>query len=145
MLNRRNSPRRFLQLTLLLSLFLVSCATLVHIPMEHRTPLLDGTDQKSTFISSPLKLTYSYQVNEGNLRITGQLTSTSSSDSADLRLVLLDESGSIIFRRLLYSSGYRSDDAREGTSTPIQVQLPLPVGASSFAFTCDFKQRSSRP
>jgi len=129
---------------------LAGCAgTSSNIPMERRIDLIHAENNQGNFKSGPFVLGYSYTLTDdniisgnSNMILAGQASYSGGFDSLDIRLLFLDQSGTVLQRKIIYSSGYRSNRTR-GSKPAFQKTLRVPPGAASMTFTYSVTDRST--
>ncbi|MBW1636347.1 MAG: hypothetical protein JRJ68_08745 [Deltaproteobacteria bacterium] len=140
-----------LSLLLILTFLNISgCAgTGSNVPPEKRVDLIQAENNQGLFKSPPFSLEYSYTLTgssmisgSSNMILAGRAFYGGGADSLDIRILFLDSAGTVLQKKMIYSSGFRSDDAR-GSKHVFQKTLNVPPGSASISFTYSAIDRSS--
>lgn len=131
---------------MLICLIFSGCASMMEqvVPIDQRIMLTRQEGDRGSFVSGQLTVTYNYSITGNNLAMKGLVSHRGRVDSLDVRVLFFDGTGQIIDRRLVYSTGFRSDAAREGGDRSFQKSLTVPPGATGFSFSYSSKERIGR-
>jgi hypothetical protein len=140
-----------LYILVLTCLGVLGCAGVVSsIPPERRISLVEAENNQGNFSYGSLTLQYNYALTGGNMVIggsnmmlAGKATYTDRFDSLDIYVVFLDAAGTVLQRKFIYSSGYRTDDGRV-SDRAFQETLEVPAGSKAITFTYSEIARSGR-
>jgi hypothetical protein len=140
-----------LYILVLTCLGVLGCAGVVSsIPPERRISLVEAENNQGNFSYGSLTLQYNYALTGGNLvmggsnmMLAGKATYTDRFDSLDIYVVFLDAAGTVLQRKFIYSSGYRTDDGRV-SDRAFQETLEVPAGSEAITFTYSEIARSGR-
>lgn len=152
---KKYSPISFFKTGLLYMLVLtflgaLGCAGVgSNIPPERREPLVEGENNQGNFSYGSLTVDYSYTVTGSNMItggsnmiLAGKASYMGGVDSLDVRILFLDSTGVVLQQKMIYSSGYRSGNAK-GSNRVFQKTLVVPPGSSAITFTSSVTDRSS--
>lgn len=129
-------------LFILSTIIVAGCAKMWPAIPDERTIYLTQTEPiRGDFKYESLQLNYKYQLTGGNLALSGKITYRDTFDSLDVRVLLLDSTGKVLQRKLIYSSGYRTGVTRV-TNSPFQKTFAVPVNCTSITFTSSGQARS---
>ncbi len=132
-----------LALLLLMIFGLVGCAGVGRlVPADDRILLDEKGVGQGSFRQDSLTVVYSYRLTEGNLTVGGDVDYTWAVDSLDVRLLFLDAAGTVLQKKIVYSSGYRVADSRK-TERTFQQTLAVPSGAVGISFDYSAQPRRS--
>jgi len=119
-----------------------------NIPPEKRVELIRAENNQGSYKSGPFTLEYSYTLtrssmvnSNGNMILAGRALYSGGVDSLDIRILFLDSAGTVLQRKMIYSSGFRSGGAR-GSKHVFQKTLNVPPGSKSLSFTYSVTDRS---
>lgn len=123
-----------LYLFFLIAFGLVGCAGVGRpVPVDDRILFDEKSAGQGSFRQGGLTVAYSYRLAEGNITVGGEVDYTWAVDSLDVRLLFLDAAGTVLEKRIVYSSGYRV--ARAWTAErSFQQTLAVPPGAVGISF-----------
>lgn len=135
----------------LISLGVLGCAGVVSsIPPERRISLVEAENNQGDFSNGPLTLQYNYALTGGsmvrsgsNMMLAGKVTYRDRFDSLDIYVAFLDAAGTVLQRKFIYSSGYRSGEGRV-SDRAFQKTLEVPAGSESITFSYSEIARSGR-
>lgn len=129
-----NGKSVVLHLFLLIAFGLVGCAGVGWlVPVDDRILFDEKSAGQGSFRQGGLTVAYSYRLAEGNITVGGEVDNTWAVDSIDVRLLFLDAAGTVLQKRIVYSSGYRV--ARAWTAErSFQQTLAVPSGTVGISF-----------
>lgn len=131
-----------LYLFILIFLFLSGCAGMMPpIPDERKIPLAQEDTIKGDFEYGSLVLTYSYFLTGSSIILNGKIDYRDSFDSLDVRVLFLDSAGTVLQRKFIYTSGYRTGTSRVSDYT-FQETFVVPVGSIAMTFNSSMQERS---
>ncbi len=110
------------------------------IPKAHRAPLPEPGNSSMSFQSNLLTVSYTYSRTGNQMTISGNTRISGGADSLDVRLLFLDQTGKVIEKNMVYSSGYRTGKA--GGS--FHKTLTIPPAATGISFNYSSHPRSGR-
>jgi hypothetical protein len=124
-----------LSLLLLISLGLAGCAGVGRVvPADDRILFGEKGTGQGSYSRGGLTVTYSYRLTDGKIILDGQAHYIWAVESLDVRLLFLDAAGTVLQRKLVYSSGYRV--ARSWmTERTFQKTMVVPSGAVGISFS----------
>lgn len=132
-----------LSLLLLMTFGLVGCAGVGRlVPADERILFNEKGAGQGSFRQDSLTVVYSYRLTDGNLTVGGEVDYTWAVDSLDVRLLFLDAAGTVLQKKIVYSSGYRVADSRK-TERSFQQTLAVPPGAAWISFDYSAQPRRS--
>lgn len=112
------------------------------VPLDHRLPFDEQQDNSSgNFSHGGLTVVYSYSLAGGSMTMDGQINYRRSVDSLDVRLLLLDATGTVLQQKLVYSSGYREGKSRQSDRT-FHKTMVVPPGVAGLSFSYSDRPRS---
>jgi len=140
-----------LYMLIMVSFGVLGCAGVVsNIPPERRISLVEAENNQGSFSYGSLTLQYNYALTGGSLvmgvskmMLAGKVTYRDRFDSLDIYVVFLDAAGTVLQKKFIYSSGYRTDEARV-SDLAFQKTLEVPAGSEAITFTYSEIARSGR-
>jgi len=130
-------------LLLLITFGLAGCAGVGgFVPADDRILLDEKGAGQGSFRQDSLTVVYSYRLTEDNLTVSGDVDYTWAVDSLDVRLLFLDAAGTVLQKKIVYSSGYRVADSRK-TERTFQQTMAVPPGAAGISFDYSAQPRRS--
>jgi len=113
------------------------------VPVDQMVTLMESQKSQSIFKHGPLTVEYMYSVADGRISLKGNAKYSGGADSLDLRVLFLDATGTVLQKKIVYSSGYRTTRDPKPERN-FDKTLDVPVGAVGFSFTYSVKERSGR-
>ncbi len=121
-----------------------------NIPPERREPLIEGENNQGNFSYGPLTVDYSYTVTGSNMVVggsnmilAGKASYQGGAGSLDVRIMFLDATGLVLQQKIIYSSGYRTGNAKRSDRV-FQKTLSVPAGSAAITFTYSATERSGQ-
>ncbi len=135
----------------LIFLAVLGCAGVVSsIPPERRISLVEAENNQGNFSNGSLTIQYNYSLTGGNLvvggsnmMLAGKATYRDRFNSLDIYVAFLDTAGTVLQKKSIYSSGYRSGEGRV-SNRAFQETLEVPAGSEAITFTYSEVARSGR-
>ncbi len=129
----------------------LGCAGVVSsISPERRISLIEAENNQGNFSYGSLTLQYNYSLTGGNMvvggssmMLAGKATYSDRFDSLDIYVVFLDAAGTVLQRKFIYSSGYKTGAGRV-SDRAFQKTLEVPAGSEAITFTYSEVERSGR-
>lgn len=141
--------RMFVERTAVLGLLLLispgffGCSNMGHVAsVDNRELVSEKKSNPGIFKDGGLTLHYNYSLNGDKMSLTGDVSYRGSVDSLDVRILFLDPAGTVLQRRIIYSSGYRVYPPRRA-ERKIKTNLILPHGATGISFSYIARPRRS--
>ncbi len=132
-----------LLLLLGLSCVLLGCSGIGGVvPVDDRILFGGNTTGQGRFHQGQLTVDYRYRLTGGQMHLDGQVDYSFPVDLLDLRLLFLNQSGKVVERKIVYSTGYRLSRSWTAEHT-FQETLTVPTGAVGISFDYSVQLRSS--
>lgn len=128
------------KIAVLLFIFLVvfgfSGCTMEGRIVQADNKILFGTEEKrqGIFTQGDLTVDYSYQLSGGNINLAGEVSYSGRADSLNVRLLFLNDAGTVMVQKIIYSSGYR-DSSSWMSDRSFQHTFIVPTGATGISFS----------
>lgn len=121
--------------------YVSGCAVVgMTIPDEKRITLAYNQQVNDSFKDGPLTVEFSYSLSANQMKLTGVADYSSRMDSLDIRLLLLDVTGTVLQQTVVYSSGFRTDEGRK-QRLKFDETIALPVGVVGISFGASGQSR----
>jgi hypothetical protein len=132
-----------LSLFLLIAVGLVGCAGVGRLVSADERILFDAKGSaQGSFSRNALTVVYSYRLAAGTLTVGGDIDYTWPVDSLDVYLLFLDAAGTVLQKKIVYSSGYRVA-RRWTTERNFQETMAVPPGTAGISFDYSAQPRRS--
>lgn len=132
--------------TILVSLvfFVLSgCAVMTStVSPENRLPFDQDNTSQGVFSHGDLTVDYNAAFDGPQMTINGRIAYRRSFDSLDVSLLVIDAAGTVMQRKLIYASGFRSS-TDQVHSFSFQFGQVLPPGAAGISFSYAAQERRS--
>ncbi len=113
------------------------------VSVDKRIMLSETQDGKGEFKSGQLTVNYNYRLQGNILDLQGEIYFNWGADSLDVRVLMLDSSGTVLDQKIAYSSGFRTME-RSHKAKKFDAKVSAPSGTSGISFDYSSKDRSSR-
>ncbi len=138
----RGRQRVLLCITVSLLLVLVGCAGVNRVVTpEKRIALVSGERQQGTYTQGRESLSYAYLADKRQITIEGEVYPNRSIDFMKIRLLFLNQQGSIMAGEYVYTSPYRSHGWKQNS---FEKSVLIPENAQNISFDFYVKYRIRR-
>lgn len=98
--------------------------------------ILFGKEEKrqGIFTQRGLTVDYSYQLSGGNINLAGEVSFSDRVDSLNVHLLFLNDAGTVLVQKIIYSSGYR-DSSSWKLDRSFQHTFIVPTGTKGISFS----------
>ncbi len=131
-----------LYLLILISLTVSGCAGVGStVPQERRLPLIETKNGQGDFNYGGLTVKYNYSLAGSNMVLDGVASYQRGFDSLDIHVLFLDAAGTVLQRKFIYSSGYRTGVNR-ASAIDFKKNFAVPAGSAAITFSAFAQDRS---
>lgn len=130
---------------LLFILIMTGCAIVGSTVGEDKRIIFSSSESgHGSFASDGFTINYQYDLKGNDLVLKGDITGGWNVASLDVRLLLLDAEGKVLFQKLIYISGYRVAEILQQQKQFHSV-VPLTLGTTGFSFILATEERMVQP
>ncbi len=130
-------------LAILLSLGFYGCGNMGQVAsIDNRLLVSEQKSNQGTYKDGELTLLYNYSLTGDTLNLTGTVYYRGGVDWLNVFILFLDPTGTVLQRKIIYSSGYRVYPPWEA-ERKFQEKLIVPHGATGISFSYFSQPRSS--